>query len=121
MDEYIVRVKKALIQKIDIEKVISRAELARVLGVSKPTVTIWLQEDKETGIDAKFLLPICAVLKVSPNYLLGYQSCMEVSEDDILFLNRISEYPKVKDLFNKAFEDKKLMDLLINLYDMQSK
>lgn len=121
MDEYMIRVKKALIQKIDIEKVISRAELARQLNVSKPTVTIWLQEDKETGIDAKYFLPICEILKISPNYLFGYQSSMDVSEDDIMLINNLNSNPKLKDLIKKSFEDDKLKSLLVNLYDMQGK
>ena len=116
-----VRVKKALIQKIDIEKVISRAELARKLNVSKPTVTIWLQEDKETGIDAKYFLPICDVLKISPNYLFGYQSSVKVSEDDIMLINNLNNNPKIKELIKKSYVDDKLRLLLNNLYDMQTK
>lgn len=120
MNDYIKRVKKALIQKIDIEKVISRAELARVLNVSKPTVTIWLQEDKETGIDAKYFLPICEVLNISPNYLFGYQTSMNLTEEDIIFMSKLNNNPKLKDLINKSFENDKLMTTLINIYDMQS-
>ena len=121
MQEYISKIKKALIQKIEIEKVISRAELARQLNVSKPTVTIWLQEDKETGIDAKYFLPICNILKISPNYLFGYQSSMEVSEDDILLIKNLNINPKLKDLIKKSFEDDTLKSLLISIYDMQGK
>ena len=44
----------------------------------------------------------------------------DLTEEDIIFMSKLNNNPKLKDLINKSFENDKLMTTLINIYDMQS-
>ena len=56
------------VQEICKEKNIMQKTLAAQIGVSTSTMSLWLS--KGTDFPAKFIIPICDALEVSPYYLL---------------------------------------------------
>ena len=95
MEQYIITIKEMLIKRIDTDQVISRAELARELGISKAAVTLWLQLDDKTIPSPKYYADICRLLKITPNDLFGFKS--NISSDELRLLEAYKANPEMKE------------------------
>lgn len=79
-----------LVKRIKTDKVMTQAELARVLGISEAAVSRWLNG---TGlIKLEYVIPICDTLKITPNELFNYDINLENRE----LLDILDKNPKLK-------------------------
>ena len=79
-----------LVKRIKNDKIMSQAELARVLGISEAAVSRWLNG---TGlIKLEYVIPICDALKITPNELFNYDINLENRE----LLDILDKNPKLK-------------------------
>ena len=92
MEQYIITIKQMLIKRIDTDQVISRAELARELGISKAAVTLWLQLDDKTIPSPKYYSDICRLLKITPNDLFGFESDITSKDLELLKAYKNHQY-----------------------------
>ena len=88
-DEIREEIRKNLI-KYRKEKGLSQKELANLLNVSPPSVSIW--ENGRNSIDINNLFNICKILDISFNDILGKFSNYKEETDEI---------KEVKEMFNK--------------------
>lgn len=79
-----------LVKRIKTDKIMSQAELARVLGVSEAAVSRWLNGTGLIKLD--YVVPICEALKITPNELFNYDINLEERE----LLDILDKNPKLK-------------------------
>ena len=106
------------IRKLRINKNISQAELGKIVGVSKVSISGYEKGNRIPKLDQ--FEKLTNALNVSPNYLLGYEvNVLEenstykitLSKEDLSIIKELKKHPE---LYNKIISDPKRMIELIS-------
>lgn len=81
------------------KKSINATTMAEHLRINKSVISNW--KKRNTNPPAELIVPICELLEITPNYLLGFNE-KEVTKDEIY--NKLSN------------EDKEIVDIIFKKY-----
>jgi len=92
-------ISKMIKKRINEDKIITQANLANELGVSRSAVNKMITKGQ---IDLDRVLKLCQVLQITPNELLGYN----INETDRIILDIVNNDSNLKSYILKTKESK---------------